>query len=177
MNTRSAQRNSNPTHQTMYKRKGQDPQRKLSYLQHLGVESLAKGGKGSTTVLPKAPAPAPALAPSPSPSPSPDRPPPPPKYKPQTKQRPAPQAQQPHRPSPPQAPQAQQSNNNTELSTIASLLNELLMQGRTQRQPPTLLPPPCAMGQQPPTLPAPIVSVVPGQPPPLSGHYQQGFHF
>ncbi len=106
-----------------------------------------------------------------------DRPPPPPKYKPQTKQRPAPQAQQPHRPSPPQAPQAQQSNNNTELSTIASLLNELLMQGRTQRQPPTLLPPPCAMGQQPPTLPAPIVSVVPGQPPPLSGHYQQGFHF
>ncbi len=112
-----------------------------------------------------------------------DRPPPPPKYKPQTnrqstnKQIPAPQAQQPYRPSPPQAPQAQQSNSNTELSTIASLLNELLMQGRTQRQPPTLLPPPCAMGQQPPTLPAPTVSVMPGQPPPLSGHYQQGFHF
>ncbi len=45
--------------------------RKLSYLQHLGVDSLAKGGKGSTTVLPKAPAPAPAPALAYPPSPSP----------------------------------------------------------------------------------------------------------
>jgi len=113
-----------------------------------------------------------------------DWPPPPPKHKAQTsrqgtsKQQPAPKAQSPYRPSPAgpsQPPQAQQSNNNTELSTIASLLNQLLEQGKAQQQPPTLLHPPCAVGLQPPPLLAPPVSVMPGQPPPLSGHYQQGF--
>ncbi len=36
----------------------QEPARRLSYLQHLGVESLSRGGKGTASVLPIAPAPA-----------------------------------------------------------------------------------------------------------------------
>lgn len=84
-------------------------------------------------------------------------------------QLPTPYQPMPTVPNPPPQP------SNTELS-IASLLNQLVMQGMTRQQPPTLLQTPCAVGPQPPMLPAPTVSVVPGQPPPLSGHYQQGFH-
>ncbi len=44
------------------RRRIQEPQRKLSYLQHLGVESLAKGHKQTASALPIAQAPAPAQA-------------------------------------------------------------------------------------------------------------------
>jgi len=96
---------------------------------------------------------------------------------PATNRQPAPQAEASHDPPPlmtSQPPMAQQSNT-AELSTIASLLNQLIMQGSTQQQPPQLLQAPCAVGLQPPQLQPPTVSVMSGQPPQLPGHYQQVF--
>ncbi len=64
----------------------------------------------------------------------------------------------------------------SDVVTLANLLQKLITSGPAVQQQPTLLThPPCAAGQQQPQLFAPAVSVLAGQPPPLSGQYQRGF--
>ncbi len=66
-------------------------------------------------------------------------------------------------------------SNSSDMATLANLIQKLITTNpAVQQQPPLLTHSPCAAGQQQPQLFAPAVSVLAGQPPPLSGQCQQG---